>query len=218
MSYTGGPFSPFGHPRPQAADGDDDASPEERELSLYADNTAELYPGRQARINIMKKRIQAGTYDPALAPKLWRSWYDEAAKSYAREFGGAATMFTGAMRNRLAAWRARYEYGEILLQAAPPARKGSARVRLSTSRYRGEDWTKSTSRRRFGGGDRVRRKEDGREGHVANFIGQPTKPGTINVRWVDNGSTAESQRTRDFELVERNPHAGSSTRRRGTKR
>ena len=62
-------------------------STEARELDLYAENTAELYGQFKSIIGNLTKRIDRGTYDAALAPKLWRYWYDAAARGYAREHG-----------------------------------------------------------------------------------------------------------------------------------
>ena len=49
----------------------------ERELDLYAENTSELYGQFTSIIANVTRRLDKGTYDAALAPKLWRYWYDE---------------------------------------------------------------------------------------------------------------------------------------------
>ena len=59
----------------------------ERELDLYAENTSELYGQFTSIIANVTRRLNKGTYDAALAPKLWRYWYDAAAKRYKQEFG-----------------------------------------------------------------------------------------------------------------------------------
>lgn len=82
-----------------------------RELELYADNTAELYPQFQSIIRNIKRKIVKGTYDPKLAPKLWRYWFDAAAKGYKREHGWLASV---AVRQTLAEQRAVEEYEAIL--------------------------------------------------------------------------------------------------------
>lgn len=59
-----------------------------RELRLYADNDADLYRQREVPIREnLKKKVAKGTYDHALAVKLWRYWADDAAKRYIEEFG-----------------------------------------------------------------------------------------------------------------------------------
>lgn len=86
-----------------------------RELDLYAENTSELYGQFQSIIANLKRKIAAGKYSAALAPKLWLYWYDAAAKRYCKEFGGAVqTQFPKALREHLAAERAKDEYEKIM--------------------------------------------------------------------------------------------------------
>lgn len=59
---------------------------EKEELILYADNESELYPQKKSIIANLKKKIEAGKYDKALAPKLWLYWLDKAATKYCKEF------------------------------------------------------------------------------------------------------------------------------------
>ena len=73
-----------------------------RELELYANNTGELYNQKQSIIKNLTKKVEKGTYDPALAPKLWRYWVDAAAKMYAKEFGNGEPIFSIADRNEVA--------------------------------------------------------------------------------------------------------------------
>jgi hypothetical protein len=85
-----------------------------RELDLYAENTSELYGQFQSIIANLKRKIKAGKYSPAAAPKLWMYWYDAAAKRYVKEFGGnVQTMFPKPLREHLAAERSREEYAKI---------------------------------------------------------------------------------------------------------
>ena len=88
-----------------------------RELTLYADNTAELHRRECDIIRNLAKRIAKGTYDATLAPKLWRYWYDEAAKRYVREFGTPGErgygFMTPAVRQAAADDKAVYEYERI---------------------------------------------------------------------------------------------------------
>lgn len=85
------------------------------ELQLYADNTAELYPQKQAIIANISRRIKNGSYNPALAPQLWSYWVDEAAKRYSKEFG--LTTFNKATREELARRLAEEEYAELRVQS-----------------------------------------------------------------------------------------------------
>ena len=83
-----------------------------RELRLYAYNTYELYPQFQAIIANLQRKIASGTYDATLAPKLWRYWVDNAAKSYSREFGPCK--FPACDRQALAEQIAEEEYQGIM--------------------------------------------------------------------------------------------------------
>ncbi len=85
------------------------------ELDLYAENEGALYGQRKAIIESIKRKIKAGKYNPALAPKLWAYWYEAAAKRYAKEFGGEwSRIFTKATRDHAAKERAADEYRLIL--------------------------------------------------------------------------------------------------------
>ena len=85
-----------------------------RELELYAENTAELYPQFQSIIKNLQRKIAKGRYDPKLAPKLWRYWYDAAAKRYKAEFGSTDWSFPVAVRQAAAETKAAEEYEAIL--------------------------------------------------------------------------------------------------------
>ena len=84
-----------------------------RELDLYAENTEELYGQFKSIIANIQRRIAKGTYNPALAPKLWRYWYDEAARRYKREFGTSDWSFPVAVRQAAAEARAVEEFEAI---------------------------------------------------------------------------------------------------------
>jgi len=84
-----------------------------RELDLYAENTWELYNQKKSILANVRRRVAKGTYDPALAPKLWMYWVDAAAKRYTREFGSGSPIFNKATREHLARELAnRYRTGE----------------------------------------------------------------------------------------------------------
>lgn len=90
-------------------------SNEQRELELYAENTAALYPQFLAIVASLTKKIESGKYDASKAPALWLYWYDEAARHYCREFGGTTRdIFPKAQRRELAERRAEEEYRKIV--------------------------------------------------------------------------------------------------------
>lgn len=83
------------------------------ELDLYAENTSELYNQKKSILANIARRIKSGTYDHALAPKLWAYWVTEAAKRYQKEFGSDSPIFSKATRDALAKELAdRYRTGE----------------------------------------------------------------------------------------------------------
>lgn len=86
---------------------DDDAA---TELDLYAENTGELYPMRQAiEKNLLGKRAKR-MYDSAKAIKGFQPLADRAAVMYAREYGGDKSMFNAATRREVARrFRDRFE-------------------------------------------------------------------------------------------------------------
>jgi hypothetical protein len=92
----------------------DQLSTDARELVLYAENTEELYAQFLSIIANVKRKITKGTYNPDLAPKLWRYWVDEAAKRYKREFGSNDWNFPVPVRNEAAAYFAATEHESIL--------------------------------------------------------------------------------------------------------
>jgi hypothetical protein len=63
-----------------------------RELTLYADNDANLY--RQSRQPIeanLERKLANGSYDHGLAAKLWGYHADKAAQAYHQQFGSRDT-------------------------------------------------------------------------------------------------------------------------------
>ncbi len=78
-----------------------------RELDLYIANTYELVGapgsiGKSIDTNLRKK-LAAGKYDSALAPKAWQYLVDEGAKRYQKEFGSDSPIFNAATRRQVAA-------------------------------------------------------------------------------------------------------------------
>ena len=85
------------------------------DLDLYAENTGALYPQRMAIVETMKRKIKSGKYSATLASRPWMYWYEAAAKSYAREFGGEwSRLFPKALREHLSKARAQHEHRMIL--------------------------------------------------------------------------------------------------------
>jgi hypothetical protein len=73
------------------------------ELELYAENTSELYNQKKSILANIQRRIKNGTYNHALAPKLWQYWVDAAAKRYQKEFGTPGhPIFNLATREKVA--------------------------------------------------------------------------------------------------------------------
>lgn len=60
-----------------------------RELALFAVNEGTLYTRRAQPIMAnLRRKIAKGTYDATLAIKAWAYLADDAAKLYAKEYGG----------------------------------------------------------------------------------------------------------------------------------
>lgn len=55
------------------------------ELDLFIENTSELYGQKQNILANIRRRILKGTYNPALASKLWMYWVDAGARRYCKE-------------------------------------------------------------------------------------------------------------------------------------
>jgi len=75
-------------------------SHESRELLLYCENTAQLYPRLQAIINALKKKAQKNQYDSNKAVDAYYNITTTASDMYYRAFGGKFTVqqrFTAAV-------------------------------------------------------------------------------------------------------------------------
>lgn len=89
------------------------------ELVLYAENDGDLYrQRRQAIEKNLQSKFDKGTYVADKAVKLWRYFTDEAAKKYAKEYGGS---FSAADRQAAALEFALAHHGEMVVQASPSA-------------------------------------------------------------------------------------------------
>ena len=105
---------------------DDEMSDAARELELYAENDGQLY--QQSGVPIMKnlsKKFKKGTYDSALAAKLWKYHADRAAKKYSQDHSTGddwKTMFTPRDRMEMArsmedSWKSEMEAGNFMESA-----------------------------------------------------------------------------------------------------
>lgn len=56
------------------------------ELTLYANQTSELYDFRIGIVKQIMERIAKGSYNSELGVRLWERWYTDAAKRYAKEY------------------------------------------------------------------------------------------------------------------------------------
>lgn len=68
-------------------DRDDEWMPDAEELVLYIDNTYELYGQKQSIQKNLIRKLNKGSYDASLAPKLWGYLVQEGAKRYVQEMG-----------------------------------------------------------------------------------------------------------------------------------
>lgn len=117
-SYYSGPKTPAGESvkdfvtKVLAEDDDRNAAPDAEELQQWIENDSDLY--RQQTVPIIdnvKRRIKNGTYDAALAPKLWRYLADAGAKSYAKALD--APVASAAVRQQCADAMASEYYEKI---------------------------------------------------------------------------------------------------------
>lgn len=82
-----------------------------RELFLFGSNEGNLYRQRtEPIIANLAKKIASGKYDASKAPALWKYWADDAAKRYAKDYGGS---FDVPTRKLAAAMAADYYADEI---------------------------------------------------------------------------------------------------------
>lgn len=67
---------------------------ESRELEIHIMNNQRLYNNLIYRYRNLTRKKHKGTYDPKLAPKMFLILADEAAKDYAKTYGGHSRMFS----------------------------------------------------------------------------------------------------------------------------
>jgi hypothetical protein len=85
-----------------------------RELELFLDNDGQMYARKTAFLNAAAKKMRAGTYDHALAGKLWLAWVNEGAKKYCSENYCPGATFSPATREAAAADVARHEHDALV--------------------------------------------------------------------------------------------------------
>lgn len=86
------------------------------ELEGFLLNEGKLYPQRKQITEALKRKIKAGKYSAALAPKAWAHWVESGAKEYCRQFARAADwskIFPKPTRDALAKQLAVYFHGQI---------------------------------------------------------------------------------------------------------
>ena len=123
----------FGSARSPVAGGFDEHAADE--LRLYLDNEADLYRRKTSSfIPNVRRKIEQGKYDPALAPKLWIYLVDDAAKKYVKEMGGS---FDVATRRAVAAQLAKDELQMLMNgEYGPPPALKQKKGRLAHSPHR----------------------------------------------------------------------------------
>ena len=76
------------------------------ELSLFIENTGELYPQLQLMYANLRNKIAKGRYDNTFAPKLFRHLVERGVRMYGKEFrlsqSEALRMFPPPERNAVA--------------------------------------------------------------------------------------------------------------------
>ena len=85
-----------------------------RELELFLDNDGQMYSRKTAFLNAAAKKMRAGTYDHALAGKLWLAWVNEGAKKYCSENYCPGATFSPATREAVANDVARHEHDALV--------------------------------------------------------------------------------------------------------
>ena len=123
----------FGSARSPVAGGFDEHAADE--LRLYLDNEADLYRRKMSSfIPNVRRKIEQGKYDPALAPKLWIYLVDDAAKKYVKEIGRQLRLAT---RRAVAAQLAKDELQMLMNgEYGPPPALKQKKGRLAHSPYR----------------------------------------------------------------------------------
>jgi hypothetical protein len=116
------------------------------ELLLYLDNEEPIYRRKMTSfIPNVRRKIEQGKYDPALAPKLWTYLADDAAKKYAAEFH--MPIFPPTVRRRVGEMLAERELASIMNgeYGPPPAFKARRGRRAHSPRGGGKFIVRSKS-------------------------------------------------------------------------
>lgn len=94
-----------------------DLSHEASELLLFIENTSELYNQKLAILENVRRRVRNGTYDHALAPKLWMYWVDAGMRRYEKENlskGEGPRVFPPPVRREVANYLANEEFKSLM--------------------------------------------------------------------------------------------------------
>jgi len=84
------------------------------ELTQWAENLGSIYGMRVNIAQNLARKIDKGIYDAEKAVKLWRYWFDAAAKNYRKEFGCSNALFPPAIRDEAARAFSIAEYPRIV--------------------------------------------------------------------------------------------------------
>lgn len=83
------------------------------DLELYVENTSNLYESYTLpNLKYIKKKIDSGTYDASLAPKLWMNLVNAGARQYAQELGPVS--FPGSVKMQVAENLAETYYNAVV--------------------------------------------------------------------------------------------------------
>lgn len=108
-----------------------DETHEMRELRLYIDNDAALYKQKDDFVRNMEKKMFAGKYDHALAPKLWSYYVKRGYDKYRKEFGPSSMKLSGAQMLAIGKEYADEEYEQLKKDGVGPhsGKKGTELLR-----------------------------------------------------------------------------------------
>jgi hypothetical protein len=122
-----------------------DLSSEAHELLLFIENTGELYNQKLAILENVRRRVRNGTYDHALAPKLWMYWVDAGMRRYEKENlskGEGPRVFPPPVRREVAAYLANEEF-KVLMggeYGEPPVRNPKLGKKAHSPNESGQEW------------------------------------------------------------------------------
>ena len=134
-------------PNPSAREGDYEAA---RELFLFGQNDGDLYRSRtNPIIDNLAKKYAKGIFDQEKSLILWKYWADDAAKRYAKDYGGSFDVPTRKMAAKMAADYYAEHIVEESVKFAKPKKNPVARRGKSSAKtwifvqkaYGANDWS-----------------------------------------------------------------------------